>query len=467
MWSFVDRVGQQIIHLIITILMARQLTPDDYGLIGLLSIFLAITQSLIDSGFSQSLIRSQNVKNQEYSTIFIFNLVLSISFYLLFYFLAPLISGFYNEPELTKITRFVALSFIFNGLSIIQNTILLKNLDFKVRANISIFSNILSGVLGVIMAYNNLGVWSLVGQVVSNSFFKFFFYWISCSWRPIFVFDLLILKKHFKFGSKLMLSGLIGTFFDNLHALMIGKVYNSYQLGLFNQAKRLQELPVNTLSSTLQSVSFPLLSNVQQDSVKLIQNFKDLLRLVAFFSFPMMAILFFASKELILTLFSVKWIECDAIFKYLCIVGLTYPLSAISLNILKVKGRSDLFLKVEIIKRAILLVNLLITINLSVLDLVIGLAIVSIISFFINIFASSRVIDYPFRMQLKNLVPSFLYTLTALLISYSICSFIPPVSYVIILVTKVIAFCLVFVLICYVFNAKEFYLIRSFLVNKT
>jgi O-antigen/teichoic acid export membrane protein len=419
-WSAVERFVQQGIQVVISIIIARILMPADYGLVGMLAIFIAIAQSFINSGFGQALIQKKDATKIDFSTIFYFNLAVGLFFYAILFFSAPLIADFYNQPLLIPLTRFMALNLIINSFSLVQNTILTKNIDFKALTKVSLLSIIISGAIGITMAYRGFGVWSLAVQVIGANIVRTLFLWIFNKWRPSFQFSFVSLRSLFAYGSKLLASGLLNQIFDNIYKLVIGKGYSATALGFYTQAKRIQEIPVLSTVSILQRVTFPVYSTIQDDTQRLKRAYRKTIKAIIFFNFPLMVALLVIAHSLIKVLLTDKWMPSVIYLQLLCISGFLYPLSAVNLNVLKVRGRTDIFFYLEVAKKVLIAVAIIITFKLGILALVIGQVCTNFLCFFINIYYSGREINYSLGEQLQDIAPYF----GAVLIM-GVCMFLP------------------------------------------
>lgn len=404
-WSAVERFGQQGLQFVITIIIARILTPADYGLIAMLAIFIAVARSFVDSGFGSALIQKQKTTQIDFSTIFYFNIAVSILFYFILFFTAPLIAKFYNQPILIPITRVMSLNIVISSFGLIQNTILTKNINFKTLTKISMLSIVVSGAIGIFMAYKGFGVWALVFQILSSNFIRTFSLWLFNKWRPILAFSLNSLKSLFSYGSKLLASGLLNQIFENIYKLVIGRYYSPFELGFYSQAKRIQELPVRNSLSILQRVTFPVYSTIQNENVRLKKVYRKTIKGIIYFNFPLMIGLAVLAPLLIKVLLTQKWLPAVPYLQLLCFAGLIYPLSSVNLNILKVKGRTDIFFYLEVVKKLIIALAIIITLKMGVLTMVIGQVIASYICFLLNIYYSGRVINYSVKEQLLDILP--------------------------------------------------------------
>lgn len=413
LWSFVDLLGNQGIQFIIQVILARMLIPDHFGLIGMILVFTAVSNSLIDSGFTQALIREQKVTQKDYSTVFYFNIIISLVIYLCLFAAAPQISLFFEESELTEIVRVLTLGIIINSFGIIPRAILTKRVDFKTQAKVNTLASVLSGVVAVTFAFLGFGVWSLVVRTLVLNFVQSLFLSLTTKWRPSLVFSIVSFKRLFGFGWKLLVSGLINTIYDNVFYLIIGKRYSKTQLGYFTNASKFNDLAVQTMTSSIERVTYPVLSSMQDQKERLKQNYKQIMRLTGFLIFPAMAGLAAVGEPLILVIFGAQWETMTIYFQLLCLAGMLYPIHALNLNILQVTGRSDLFLSLEILKMSISVVLIFFALwyEIGIVWLVALIVLDSYISLFINIYFSGKQIAYSVREQMKDLLPVYLITL--------------------------------------------------------
>lgn len=410
MWSAIERFSVQFVQLIIQILIARILSPDDFGIIGMIAIFIAIAQSFIDSGFSNALIRKRDRTDIDNSTVFYFNIVVGAVFYLLLYLCAPAIAKFYNTPILVPVTRIVGLGVIFNSLAVVQRANLTAKVDFKTQAKASLISVIISGGCGLFLAYKGFGVWSLVAQTLLNGGCNTIFLWIFAKWYPKWVFSWKSFREMFSFGSKLLLSGLMDTLYKNIYTIVIGKFYSAGDLGYFTKANQLASFPSSNITGILQRVTYPLLCENQGNKEVLRTRYRTFLRLSAYVVFPLMVGLAVLAEPLIETLLTDKWIAAVPLLQLLCLSMMWYPIHAINLNLLQVQGRSDLFLRLEVIKKIVGVSILCITIPMGVVWMCVGKIVVTIIALIINTHYTGKLIGLGFLKQMRDLLPSLVYS---------------------------------------------------------
>lgn len=410
-WSSIDRFSAQGIQFVFSILIARLLVPEDYGVIAMLGIFMAVSQTFIDSGFGSALIRKVDRTETDFSTVFYFNIIVAVFFYLILFFSAPAIADFYNTPLLESITKIVALNLIIGALSGIHNAKLSIAIDFKSRAKISIVSTLLTGAIGLWMAYSGYGVWALVVQNVFSGVIRTVMLWIIVKWHPRLVFSWKSFKELFSFGSKLLASGLLDTLYNNIYTLVIGKVFSPSTLGVYSRANSLAQFPSSNITGVLQGVTFPVLSEIQNDEERLASAYKHFLRLSAFVVFPLMVGLAAVADPFIRVVLTDKWSGSIYLLQIICFQMMWYPIHAINLNILQVKGRSDYFLKLEIIKKVQGVLMLCITVPMGIVAMCYGSVISSVVCLLWNTHYTRKLIGYGFISQMKDMLPVFAHSL--------------------------------------------------------
>jgi O-antigen/teichoic acid export membrane protein len=411
-WTFFEQLFRVGIQTITTLILAWFLLPEDFGLMAMISIFFAIAQSLVDSGFSQALIRKKEVSQTDYSTAFYTNLALGLLTYTLLLVSAPFISSFYNEPRLVVLVRVVGLVVIINSFQLVQVADLTRKLNFKIQFRVTLPSAMFSGIVAIFMAAMGFGVWSLVAQMLISSFASTSLYWVINKWRPSKDFSVKSLNEMFGFGSKLLASGLIDTAFQNIYVIVIGKLFSATLVGYYFFAQRIQELVANQLSSAVQKVTYPALSTIQDDNIALKAFYRRIIQVVTYIVFPSMIALAVLAKPLFSLILKEDWLPAVPYLQLLCIVGLLYPLHAINLNILKVKGRSDLFLYLEIVKKLMIVIIILISVKFGIFGILIGQIISSFLAYIPNSYFSIKLIDYSVAEQLHDFIPTLLLAVT-------------------------------------------------------
>lgn len=406
-WSFIDNIANSGVSFLVGLILARLLTPAEYGIMAMIAVFIAVSNSIVDSGFSNALIRKVRIERVDYNTVFIFNLIVSIALYILLFVSAPAISWFFKELVLIDILRVIGLILIINALGIIPRTILVKSINFKTQTKVSIISSISSGLIGVGMAMTGWGVWSLVWQQLSRQIFNSLFLWIFCKWIPAWQFSIKSFKEMFGFGYKLLLSGLLDTLYKNVYYVIIGRFYSSAQLGQYTRAEQFNMIFSSNLTSIVQRVSYPVLSSIQEEPERLREAYRQIIKTTMLVSFACMLGLASVAKPLIIILIGEKWLPAVSFLQIICFSGMLYPLHAINLNILQVKGRSDLFLKLEIIKKIIAIGPIVIGVFYGIEFMLWGSVLTSFIAYFLNSHYSADLICYSTIEQIKDIFPAF------------------------------------------------------------
>ncbi|WP_224490266.1 lipopolysaccharide biosynthesis protein [Robertkochia flava] len=404
-WTTLQQFGTQGVGFIVSVILARLLMPSEFGLIAMLGIFMGLGTALVNGGMTQSLIRTQNPDEDDFSTVFYFNLAGSLIIYGIIFFTAPLIAAFYDQELLTNLVRVYAVTIIINAFGAVQLTRLTKIMDFKTQLKVSLPSTILSGITGISMAYFGFGVWSLVGAAIVQATAGTIQLWYWSKWTPLWRFSKAKFGLHFHYGVQLMLSGLLDILFTNVYTIVIGKFFAPAQVGFYNRANTLQMLPVGNVSSIVTKVSFPLFSSIQDEDKRLKSVYKRIMKLVIFLITPILIIMAVTAEPLFRFLFTEKWLPAVPYFQILCVNGILFPIHSYNLQILKVKGRSDLFLRLEVIKKVIIAVVLVISFQFGIYGLLYGSVISSILCFFINTHYSGKFLSYSAWEQTKDLLP--------------------------------------------------------------
>jgi len=404
-WTFLQQFWVQGISFMISIILARLLMPEEFGLIAMIGIFMGVGGILMDGGLGESLIRTKDPDQEDFSTVFFFNLAGSIIVYGIVYFAAPLIAAFFEREILIDITRLYCLIFIFNGFSAVQVIRLTKKMDFKTQLFVKIPSLILSSAVGIYMAYSGYGVWSLVWMALIQSFAQSVQLWFWSKWKPSWVFNMEKFKYHFNFGIKLTLSGLLEVIFLNAYTIIIGKFFTATQLGYYGRASSLKQFPVNNIGAILGKVTYPLFASIQDDDVRLKRVYKQLIQMVVFILAPVLIFLGVLAEPTFRFLFTEKWLPAVPYFQILCVTGILFPIHSYNLNVLKVKGRTDLILKLQIIKKVQVVLVILVSIQFGIYGLLYGQVFLSLSVFFINAFYTNRFINYSAWEQTKDITP--------------------------------------------------------------
>lgn len=404
-WSLAENLGLQATQFVISVILARLLLPEQFGLIGLLTLFIALAQSILDSGFGTALIQKKETNQLDFCSVFYFNLLIGIVLILVLFGTAPIIANFYNQPILAPLTRFLSLGVLFNAFSLVPMAILNKRIDFKALFKVSLISVVISGGVGISLAVNGWGVWSLAVQSVLNTLIRAGVLWITSRWRPSLAFSKASLRSMFGFGSRMMVSGLIDTFFVNIFQPLIGKLYSVADVGYFTRAQTLQAAAVQPTGAALWRVIFPALSPIQNEKERLKNAVQKITKYVVLLHFPLMIGLIVIAYPLVIVLMTERWAPSVLYFQLFCVVGILWPLHVINLNNLTVLGRSDLFLRVEIIKKIMIVAAIAITYRWGITALLLGQVVASIGAYFINCYYSGKLLDYSAWKQIRDFFP--------------------------------------------------------------
>ncbi|BEI22387.1 lipopolysaccharide biosynthesis protein [Vibrio fluvialis] len=418
LWSAIDSFGNQALGLAISLILANRLGPSAYGLIAMLTIFIAISGVFVNSGFSSALIRKVDRNESDFSTTFYFSLLMSLVCYLILFLASPYISLFYGQPELKLLTKVIALAIVVDTLAIIPRTKLSVSLDFKSQAKANFFALFISGGVALYMAFNNLGVWALVSQHLIRSIVNAVTLNVIAPWKPSEAFCKKSFKELFGFGSKLLASSLLDTIYKNIYGLIIGKQFSSAQLGIYNQANTLSSMPATIMTGIVQRVTYPMLSEIQNDKEKLDSAYIFTLQVSALVIFPILLGLNIVSEPLIALILGDKWQESASLMSILTFGMVLYPVHAINLNLLQVKGRSDLFLKLEVIKKIIITVVLFITVPMGVTEMCIGVVVTSFLALLINTYYTGKLSSITQCKQIEALVPTAIIASLSAFVGY-------------------------------------------------
>lgn len=403
-WSAIDSFASQGISFVVGIVLARLLSPDEFGTIGVAMIFVALFNKIVNCGFSSALIRKNDVKSIDYNTTFIFNLFISAFLYAICFLIAPYIAIFFHNDALTQVVRWISLVLIINAFTIVQSTRLIKRIDFKTQAKISVTASILSGVIGITMAYCGCGVWSLVGQQLSRQLCNTVLLWIYNKWVPKLEFSRASFRELFSYGGKLMLSGIIDTLCNELTVIVVGRLYSSATLGQYSRAKQFSSIFSSNLSTIMSRVTYPVLSEMRNDEERLMANYRTLIKSLMLVTGLGTVIIASCAKPIILILIGSKWTEAILYLQLLAFVEITIPLKNVNLNILQVYGRSDYILILSIIKRVIEFGAVCLGF-ISLPWMLVGFAVAGVIGFLLNAFFTMKVSGYTVWRQIRDLLP--------------------------------------------------------------
>lgn len=399
LWNFSDQLARRGVGLVVTLFLAKLLSPSDFGLIAMMALFLALGQSLMDSGFSQALIRLKDVQEIDYNTAFYANIVLGGCAYCILYWVAPLIAEFYKEADLINLVRVASIAIIINSFNAVQVASLSRNLNFKAQMKAAFPTGLLSGVIAITLASMGFGVWSLIAQMLMAALFQTMLLWAFNGWRPSLTFSFESLKEMHRFGYKLFLSGALETISRNLYVLIIAKYFSANIAGLYFFADRMKELVVSQIVTSIQKVTYPALSTQQDDVVQLKRGYRKVISVTVFAYFPVVTLLIVLAKPLYGIFLPEKWQQAHLYFQILCLASVLLPLHSINLNILRVLGRSDILLYLQILKKTMLVVAIFVGIRYGVMGVLIAQTVNSIISYYPNKFYSEKLIGYSMKDQ--------------------------------------------------------------------
>ena len=453
-WSGIDNVVEFGVTFVVGVVLARLLSPDDYGLIGIITIFTAVCQTLISGGFTSALIRKINATDDDYNTVFIVNFVMSLLLYGIICICSPLIADFFNRDELIALTRVSSLGMIVGALAIVQQTRLTKRIDFKTQTKITFIASIVSGVIGITMALLNFGVWALVAQTLSSQVFRTILLWFYNKWIPQIRFSTVSFHDLFGFGWKIMVSGVLDSVWKELYQVVVGKFYSSATLGQYTRAKQFSSLFSRNLTLVIQRVTYPVLSNIQDDKERMVLAYRKIIKVTMFITVISMYFLGAISEPLLYCLIGPKWHEAATYLPLICITGSFYPLHAINLNMLQVQGRSDLFLGLEIVKKIIGIFPLSVCFIYGVMPMLYVSVMTSIICYFLNSYFPGKLLGYSSWKQIRDIAPSY-----GLAILVVLCVFFLkylPISYWVVLPIQIMTGCLVILCVCQKTRMEEY-----------
>lgn len=453
-WSGIDNVVQFGVAFLVSIVLARLLSPDDYGLIGIIFIFTSICDTLINAGFNSALIRKKEATDDDYNTVFISNLVMSLLLYAIIFICSPFIADFFHREELISLIRVSSLGMIIGALALVQQTRLTKRIDFKTQTQITIQTSITSGIIGITLAFSEFGVWALVAQNLSSILLRTVLLWFYNKWIPDLHFSSSSFHELFDFGWKMMVSGLFNTIWSDVNKVIVGKIYLPSTLGQYTRAGHFSRIFSSNLTSVVQRVTFPVLSSIQNDKTRLVLAYRRIIKTTMFITAIGMFFLGAISEPLLYCLIGPKWHEAATYLPLICINGSLYPLNAINLNMLSVQGRSDLFLGLEIIKKVIGLVPLAVCFYYGIIPMLVAGMFTGFLGYFLNSYFPGKLLGYNSWMQLRDIAPSYGVAMT-IAISVFFLKFL-PVSFWVILPLQIVIGISVFFVVCKVTKIEEY-----------
>lgn len=458
-WSFADNIANQGITFLVGLVLARLITPEEYGLIGIILIFVAVSDSIVNCGFSNALIRKNDADDMDYNTVFFVNMVLSVVLFIAFFFSAGLIADFFSQPLLEPLTQVMGSIVVIHAFAIIQRTILIKQIDFKTQTKASVISSVMSGIVGITMAFYGYGVWSLVGQLLSRALLNTICLWIYSHWCPKLQFSWNSFRELFGFGWKLLVSSLIDTVWREIYQVVIGKCYAPATLGQYTRAHQFASIFSSNLNSVIQRVSYPVLSNLQDDKQRMKEGYRRVIKVTMLVTFVLMLGLAAVSKPMIQVLVGDQWLIAADFLPIICLQMMLYPLHSLNLNMLQVQGRSDLFLKLEIIKKCVAIIPITLGIFVGIYWMIWGSVFTGMFAYYLNSYYSSKFLGYSILTQIKDILPSFSIAVIMAVVIYSIS--LLPLSPFVLLLLQIVVGAVITLIICEGFKRPEYIELKS------
>ena len=407
-WRFAERCGAQLVTFIVSIVLARLLAPEDYGVIALVTVFTTILQVFIDSGLGTALIQKKNADDLDFSSVFYFNLIVCLALYGIMFCAAPFIARFYNNPIYVPLVRVLSLTLIISGVKGIQQSYVSKHMLFKRFFFSTLGGTLVSAIAGIALAYAGFGVWALVAQYLCNTAIDTMILWITVPWRPKFIFSWSRLKSLLSYGWKLLVSALLDTVYSNLRSLLIGKIYSSADLAYYNQGDKFPVVIVSNINASIDSVLLPTLSDVQDNHIAVKNMTRRAIMTSIYIMAPLLMGLAFCAEPVVRLVLTDKWLPCVPYLRIFCVTYMFWPIHTANLDAIKAMGRSDLFLKLEIAKKAVGMILLLVTMRISVIAMAYSMIVSSISSQIINSYPNWKLLGYSYLEQLRDILPSIL-----------------------------------------------------------
>lgn len=464
LWSLIDNACSQGFAFLIGIVLARLLSPTDYGTVGVLAIFLAIANVFVDCGFGNALIRKKDRTQEDLSTAFYFNIVVGIAVYLILFAIAPIVAWFFNMPILVSLLRVLGFCVVFNSLSIVQNSLLTAQIKIKKQAIINVCTQIPMGVVGIALAYKGFGVWTLVVQQVGSSLLKTLWLWVSSKWKPTLLFSLDSFHYLYNFGWKLLGTNLLGTFFNEIYGFFIGRFLGSRDLGLYSNSKQLSEYPRSLVNNIVNRVVLPVMVETQGDKNSVKITYSRLIQLLCYITFPLYGVLIINAEPIILELWTDKWKDSVVLFQIFCIGVAFGPISTLNFCLLQLLNRTDVMLKLEFVKKPICFALLLVSIPLGLKGIVLFATFYNIIGTIINMYPTYKYLRYSYKEQAWDIFQNFLLTMVTLILVYI------PISYIdnnwVYMFLSTVLFCLTYLILSILFKNQVLAYIKNLLLHK-
>ena len=469
-WKFMERTGSQLISFIVSIILARLLMPADYGIIALCMVFIFILQVFADSGLGTALIQKKDPDDLDFSTVFYTNIFLAVGLYIIMYLLAPLIAIFYSMPDLVGLIRVLSLVLLINGLRNVQQSYVSKHMIFKQFFYSTLTASVLSAVIGISMAYAGFGMWALVAQQLSNGLIATIVLWWTVPWRPIFSYSFSRLKELFSFGSKLLVAMLISNAYDQLWQLVIGKIYSPSSLAFFNQGQKFPQVIVTNINASIDSILLPTMASEQDHRERVRDMTRRAIKTSIFIMAPMMMVLAFSSTNVVTLVLTEKWLPCVPFLCIFCINYMFWPVHTANLNAINALGRSDIFLKLEIIKKVVGISVLLFTMQYSVMAMAYGMLLTGVLGQIINSWPNRKLLGYGYLHQLRDLLPSIALAVVSGAVAYGIGMMQLPIHLALVIALQVIVGAVTYLALSYLFRVDSllylFQIIKPLIARK-
>lgn len=460
-WRYGERMCAQGVSFIVGIILARLLSPDDYGVLALLTVFITITNTVVTGGFATALIQKKNADGKDFSTVFYFNGIVSLIAYVILFFAAPFISNFYNSPMMIPAFRVLSLSVIIGAVNTIQHAYVQKTMRFKNFFVSTLVGTIVSAVVGISMAYAGFGVWALITQYLTSLLINTVVLWFTAKWRPILAFSFERLKGLFGFGSKMLCTSIIDTVYKNMYSLVIGKYYDAQSVGFYNRGKQWPNLIISNIDGSINQVLLPAYSQIQDNKKALKTMMRRAITLSTYLIFPAMVGLAAVARPLTIIAIGEKWLPSVPYIQFCCFTFALWPIHTANLQAIKAVGRSDLFLKLEIIKKAIGIATLVATIPFGLYAMMVGRCIDSVISSFLNASPNKKLFNYSYFEQIKDLLPTIIISLIMGAVVWALS--LININLFLLLVIQVLVGVVIYFGLSYLFKLEAFlYLLRYF-----
>lgn len=455
----------QVIHFVFGVVLARLLSPTEYGIIGMSMVFITFSEAIVNSGLEQALIRKQDCTEDDYNTMFYTNIGLGIVMFALLYFAAGAIARFYNNSELILVVRIMSLNLVINSFGIVERAILTRNIDFKRQTKINVWSSSISGLIGVSMAFMGFGYWSLAIKMISQNLIRVLLLHLSSVWKPTLSYSLSAFKELFSFGSRMLGASILHSIYTNIYSLVIGKYFSAAELGFYSRANQFKNLVSSNIESSTQRVTYPVLSRIVNDEKRLSYAYQKLSKMTFYLTSVLLSLLIANSREIVLLLLGDKWSQSISYLQILCLSGFLYPLQLINVNILKVMGRSDLYLQNEVIEKIISIPAIIAGAILGMRALLWGIVINSFLVYIVNTFYSSRMIKYPLKKRMLDLAAIIAHVIIMICLSLFI-GHILGGGYIVSILIKVLVMLIYVVLSGTIFKLREYYELRQIICGQ-